>query len=209
MVDDMKEEYDISSITRVCNTCLSVKYLYDFSKGNAKYGRKSECKKCQLDRKHKYLSIPEKRDRLNYCARLQREKMPQWKRTYRYIQGKERVEKWVEDNPDKARVIKKASNNRRRNRVRIAGELNLSSIVLLENYNLQTFGNDVFHCEYCNIQIEGTYHLDHIVPVSKGGTNEISNLAVSCPKCNLQKNARSLDQFAPNRVEYFNNRKIG
>lgn len=35
------------------------------------------------------------------------------------------------------------------------------------------------------------YHVDHIVPVSKGGAEwELSNLELLCPKCNLTKGAK-------------------
>lgn len=31
------------------------------------------------------------------------------------------------------------------------------------------------------------YQLDHIVPVSKGGTNELSNMAITCVEINQMK----------------------
>jgi len=49
-------------------------------------------------------------------------------------------------------------------------------------------------CPYCWDEI-GRGHVDHIVPVSKGGTNEWSNLAWVCQKCNQQKWNRSLEEF--------------
>jgi HNH endonuclease len=32
-----------------------------------------------------------------------------------------------------------------------------------------------------------TFHLEHIIPRSKGGSLEVSNLALACPSCNLHK----------------------
>lgn len=42
------------------------------------------------------------------------------------------------------------------------------------------------YCAYCSVSFEETgYHVEHVVPVSVGGTNLISNLCLSCPRCNL------------------------
>lgn len=49
-------------------------------------------------------------------------------------------------------------------------------------------------CEYCgmsqSIQVS-TFHYEHIVPVTCGGTTTAENLAFSCPSCNLHKSDRS------------------
>ena len=46
-------------------------------------------------------------------------------------------------------------------------------------------------CYYCSIELDfttkGKTHLDHYIPLSKGGTHSISNVVWSCDKCNLQK----------------------
>jgi len=44
-------------------------------------------------------------------------------------------------------------------------------------------------CYLCNKLIPmGHRHVDHIMPLSKGGAHRPSNLAVACDKCNLHKN---------------------
>lgn len=47
---------------------------------------------------------------------------------------------------------------------------------------------DSFTCTYCGADGE-TYilHCDHIVPVSRGGPNEIENLTTACEYCNSAK----------------------
>lgn len=45
-------------------------------------------------------------------------------------------------------------------------------------------------CAYCGIDVVDDYHIDHIVPVSKGGANDVKNIHVVCPKCNRKKLAK-------------------
>lgn len=48
-------------------------------------------------------------------------------------------------------------------------------------------------CEYCRMHqsLQGaSFHLEHIVPRSRGGATELANLAWACPGCNLRKSAR-------------------
>lgn len=42
-------------------------------------------------------------------------------------------------------------------------------------------------CAYCVKPLPPNFHVDHVVPLSKGGTNERSNLVAACPSCNLRK----------------------
>ena len=58
----------------------------------------------------------------------------------------------------------------------------------------EIFQRDNFTCKYCG-QIGGILECDHIVPYSKGGSNDIANLTTSCRKCNRQKKDKSVDEF--------------
>lgn len=50
------------------------------------------------------------------------------------------------------------------------------------------FQRDEFTCQYCGSPAPlVTLHVDHIRPVSKGGTNDLTNLITSCVDCNLGK----------------------
>jgi hypothetical protein len=52
----------------------------------------------------------------------------------------------------------------------------------------EVFKRDGFKCVYCgNTPNESKLEIDHIVPVSKGGTNLIQNLIRSCFDCNRGK----------------------
>ena len=43
-------------------------------------------------------------------------------------------------------------------------------------------------CAYCRKRISHSlFHLDHVVPLARGGTNDLNNLFVACAPCNLSK----------------------
>src|SRR5699024_5283996 len=48
------------------------------------------------------------------------------------------------------------------------------------------WARDGYRCIYCG---EPGEHLDHVLPVSKGGPHSYGNLVVACAPCNLRKGA--------------------
>lgn len=49
---------------------------------------------------------------------------------------------------------------------------------------------------YCGVPLTLTYrHLDHMNPLSRGGSNSIENLQFLCPPCNQQKNAKTMAEW--------------
>lgn len=64
------------------------------------------------------------------------------------------------------------------------------------------FARDAFTCRYCGKQAdERPLHIDHIVPVAKGGTNDEQNLVTACADCNLGKADRSPSFAQPTEVD--------
>lgn len=47
-------------------------------------------------------------------------------------------------------------------------------------------------CSYCGAPAD---HLDHIVPLARGGENTLDNLTAACGRCNRAKHAKSLLAF--------------
>lgn len=42
-------------------------------------------------------------------------------------------------------------------------------------------------CALCGVDVSKKRHVDHIVPLCAGGSNEAHNLQILCPTCNLSK----------------------
>jgi len=45
-------------------------------------------------------------------------------------------------------------------------------------------------CWYCGRSIQSAYHADHRIPLSRGGSNDLSNIVLACPHCNQSKNSK-------------------
>lgn len=59
---------------------------------------------------------------------------------------------------------------------------------------------DVFdnRCGYCNVEESeetGTFNLEHIRPLVRGGRHHVSNLFISCKTCNSRKNGKPIITF--------------
>lgn len=53
-----------------------------------------------------------------------------------------------------------------------------------------------WRCPYCNSCLRSGYHVDHIVPLSKGGRHLPDNIQCTCPTCNVRKSDKMPDVFA-------------
>lgn len=50
-------------------------------------------------------------------------------------------------------------------------------------------------CAYCETPLFGNYHIEHMIPLSRGGENDWTNIAISCPFCNLSKRDKTVEEF--------------
>lgn len=66
----------------------------------------------------------------------------------------------------------------------------------------EVFKRDQFTCQYCGAHPPGVLlHVDHILAVAQGGTNDAHNLVTACESCNLGKGALALGDRKPNLKE--------
>jgi hypothetical protein len=45
-------------------------------------------------------------------------------------------------------------------------------------------------CFWCGNSLGGRAHRDHVYPLASGGANDVSNLVMACPPCNLDKSSK-------------------
>lgn len=102
-----------------------------------------------------------------------------------YRENKERIKAqakaWEAANPER----KRAAANRRRAATgsHTAAELR------------QMYEDQQGLCAYCATPLFGRYHVDHMRPLSRDGTNDWTNLAIACPECNQRKGVRTAEEF--------------
>lgn len=65
---------------------------------------------------------------------------------------------------------------------------------ITQGLRLWVLERDKWHCQYCGTRI-GPFHIDHIIPVCRGGTNDPLNLITACAHCNLSKGAKPLEEW--------------
>ena len=59
-------------------------------------------------------------------------------------------------------------------------------------------------CAYCGCTIKHkNITVDHVVPRSRGGSDELGNLRIACPKCNQMKADRTPQQWAADILRHF------
>jgi len=134
----------------------------------------------------KYYS--ENKEKAKEWAAENKEKIRKKNKKY-YSENKEKAKifrkKWQGNNPEKVRE----ENFRRRTN----GKIEKGVIAKIINENILKYG--IITCEKCKKQCLSSYdyHVDHIVPISKGGTNDCGNLQVLCAYCNLNKHTEIAD----------------
>lgn len=113
--------------------------------------------------------------------------------------SKQKTVEWREANPDRVKEYRAANKDlaalyTRTRRTRKLENGGTHTIEEIENLlRLQKY-----KCAECQASVKDrtTRHVDHIMPVSKGGRNDISNLQILCATCNHEKWAIDPFEFA-------------
>lgn len=95
------------------------------------------------------------------------------------------IRKWKRENPE---ALRDYWHNREALKRNAGGRHTRAEIAdLLEKQNGL--------CAVCEVDITEKRHRDHVVALSAGGSNDITNIQLLCPDCNLSKRAKSMEVF--------------
>jgi len=192
---------------KTCSKCLTEKEINidNFSKAaSQKDGFHSYCKECQKEywasykirntttinnrRREKYYlnRISEIKKAIEY-QKSNKDKVKVYKIRHakkRSAHIVERVIRWKSNNPIHYKMLRQF--------VRAENvDLNIENFIeLFKTYQTNT---NEYKCHYCDCRIPlSKTTIDHVIPISKGGRNEISNLVISCLSCNVKKGNKIL-----------------
>ena len=158
-----------------------------FSKNKmGKLGLHSICKSCR--------SITSREWREKHPERV-KESSRRWQQANRE-RATAKARRWRKANPGKdaasARHRRKADpeHAKAQNSIdhsnRRARKLNAKGTHTAEDIQRQ-YASQEGRCWWCGKSAGDTYHADHLVPLSRGGSNAPENIVITCPSCNLSK----------------------
>lgn len=183
-----------STNLKTCTKCRLAQHQSHFNKRSAsKDGLQPVCRACYSGYHSLYLVVAKDKRREYHQAwtEANREHVNangrQWRAKNKEL-DKAHKKTWADANPENRR----ARNATRRARKQAAvGKYTQHDIEQLK-FRQRT------RCTACGKKLD-KFHVDHIVPLAKGGTNNPQNLQLLCPPCNLSKSKRDPVEFMQSR----------
>jgi len=121
------------------------------------------------------------RDRINAYRRVTAlEKGPQRSAIVRRWYQSEKGKAWLRDYAATKRAIVRNRRAKQRESIGRHSAEDVAEILRLQRGR----------CAYCRKPVGDDYHVDHIISVAKGGTNDRRNLQIACAFCNVSKGER-------------------
>jgi 5-methylcytosine-specific restriction endonuclease McrA len=97
---------------------------------------------------------------------------------------------YFEADPERVRLTKRRGNHQRRAMLAAVRRYLVTARDLA-----RLWGRYASACAYCG-EASALLHQEHVLPISRGGTDGIGNLVPACPDCNLAKGDRTVMEWA-------------
>lgn len=192
--------------TKTCSRCKQAQDRSCFYKDrHSKDGLCHQCKTCT--KAHDVLYRQEHRERIKaYNAMYHashRDERKEYKHRYYELNQEHQRQKatdWRSKNRSRAlhssrdyikvhREQYNAHERKRRARKRMVGGTHTADDVIRQGTVQQ------WRCWWCGESCQEKYHVDHLVPLSRGGHNGPDNIVIACPHCNLSKCDKMPDEW--------------
>lgn len=188
--------------TKLCARCGIEKDSSYFRKEKRnKDGLQSYCNECQKEYNREY-----RKDNPRY-AEQHKEESARFRKNH-VEQVAEMLRKWyfknVTFNRQRNRGAMKIWRSENKEKTKMYSENRRALILGVEGNGItveewETIKNEAGNrCSYCR-QKSDKLQMDHVVPVSKGGSHNAENITPACPSCNQSKGNKSLLTFFYNR----------
>lgn len=108
--------------------------------------------------------------------------------------------RWAILNPEKVRQSRRQWKQNNPLKVVVHSTLRRARIIDADGWFLTDDINRLYEeqegrCFYCGITLHKCYEIEHMQPLSRGGSNWPHNLCLSCPQCNYSKGKKTVDEW--------------
>lgn len=94
---------------------------------------------------------------------------------------------WRKLNPEKVTKYRKSWRERHPDELQLLGSIRRAKMRGIKIVKEDIHNWYSKECGVCDNLIEGKFHIDHIVPLSRGGLHVVTNLQLAHPSCNTRK----------------------
>ena len=167
---------EINTVTKICTVCHEEKPITEFYKKHSnKDRRNSRCKKCTSIRLK--IRYQENKEHMVAVRKIWRDANPEKNNAYRKA--------WRKANPERSALHSRNRSAKKKEAIGTHTAVDIQNLFTLQRKK----------CAVCLKPITKGYHVDHIVAIINGGSNDKYNLQLLCEHCNCTKRSKDPIRF--------------